>query len=59
MVVRPALRNGERMGVQINYGGGENPFSQLGIRSRDVVLSLNFLRKRNGRPFPLTVNLEP
>lgn len=41
ILVKPVLRNGESIGVQINYKGGENPFSRLGIQSGDVVLSLN------------------
>lgn len=41
LVARPLLRNGESIGVQIHYRGGENPFSRLGIQSGDVVLSLN------------------
>lgn len=41
ILVQPVLRNGESIGVQINYKGGENPFSRLGIQSGDVVLSLN------------------
>ncbi|MBS2038031.1 PDZ domain-containing protein [bacterium] len=41
ILVQPAMRNGESIGVTINYKGGENPFSRLGIQSGDVVLSLN------------------
>lgn len=41
ILVKPVLRNGESIGVQINYKGGENPFSRLSIQSGDVVLSLN------------------
>jgi len=41
ILVKPVMRNGESVGVQINYKGGENPFSRLGIQSGDVVLSLN------------------
>lgn len=41
ILVKPVLRNGEAIGVQINYKGGENPFSRLGIQSGDTVLSLN------------------
>jgi hypothetical protein len=41
ILVQPSMRNGESVGVQINYKGGENPFSRLGIQSGDVVLSLN------------------
>ncbi|MFN8613983.1 MAG: PDZ domain-containing protein [Vulcanimicrobiota bacterium] len=41
ILVQPVMRNGESIGVTINYKGGENPFSRLGIQSGDVVLSLN------------------
>lgn len=41
ILVQPSMRNGESVGVTINYKGGENPFSRLGIQSGDVVLSLN------------------
>ncbi|MBN9418991.1 hypothetical protein ABS71_05700 [bacterium SCN 62-11] len=41
ILVKPVLRDGESIGVQINYKGGENPFSRLGIQSGDTVLSLN------------------
>ena len=41
ILVKPVMRNGEGVGVQINYKGVENPFSRLGIQSGDVVLSLN------------------
>jgi type II secretory pathway component PulC len=41
ILVKPVLRDGEAIGVQINYKGGENPFSRLGIQSGDTVLSLN------------------
>lgn len=41
ILVQPVMRNGESVGVQINYKGGENPFSRLGIQSGDVVMALN------------------
>ena len=41
ILVQPVMRNGESVGVQINYKGGENPFSRLGIQSGDIVTALN------------------
>jgi type II secretion system protein C len=52
IVLRPVLRNGESIGVAINYGGGDNPFARLGILSGDVVLSLNNLPAKSVEDLP-------
>ena len=41
ILVQPVVREGESVGVQINYSNTNNPFNRLGIQTGDVVLSLN------------------
>ncbi len=41
ILVQPVVRNGESMGVQINYSSSDNPFPRLGILTGDIITSLN------------------
>lgn len=41
ILVQPVMRNGESVGVQVNYNNPSNPFARLGIQSGDIVLALN------------------
>lgn len=41
ILVQPMMREGESIGVKINFRGNDNPFARLGLQSGDVVLALN------------------
>lgn len=41
ILVQPEIRNGESVGIKVNYTNVDNPFARLGIQTGDIVLALN------------------